>query len=101
MVLHGPQLILAGEAGDEAVLPLTRRADMITTIRNSGAATSVASAAIAAGGRVGGGSVSLVQNIYPSAGMDEERLADVAARKAVTVIVDQQRRLAASAGSSR
>lgn len=50
MVMRGPGLVLAGEAGMEAVLPLTRPADMVSTIKNTGMANQIAAAAVAAGG---------------------------------------------------
>lgn len=49
-IVNGPTMALIGEAGREAVLPLTRFSDMVATIKNTGMANQVAAAAIAAGG---------------------------------------------------
>lgn len=49
-VTKGPVLALIGEAGKEAVLPLTRHQDMVKTIRNTGMARDVLKAAFQATG---------------------------------------------------
>lgn len=87
-IVDKPTFALIGEAGKELVLPLTNMRRTFQLLNQAGLVKPFAMPSANAGGAgatasesMGSGAASIVQHIYPSAGMDERALGAAAARE--------------------